>query len=203
MRWSRIAIAAVALLSLIAALRADIPSPRPRPQPKPPAIESNLVIIVDPNAKEPLIILPDTVEAPKGANAAPGNDGLTDNGPERSWPRTVFAGLSLAAMVTCGGLWLARRGRAPNRGAAMLLALSLVLSGSALLWANAGPPRPKPQEPSLPELYSGKVKVEHIDKGSTIRLILPPDVAKKLSSSTNDNATGSAPPKSQPAQKPE
>lgn len=111
---------------------------------------------------------------------------------------TIIAGLALSLALVLGGLRLARKYRSgeqqtPER--AVLIGASAFLSpamrpalwfgaaalflgiGSALVWARTAPPDPMPQlaVPRVPLTITGKIKVETIDAGEALRLILNPN----------------------------
>jgi hypothetical protein len=209
MRRNQIVFAFLIALLPISALLADIPGPgqRRRPPIQPPnaAVEANLVIEVDSNAKNARLVVPRKFTSDKPGNNAPGDDDLSVAEPERSWPRTAIAGVSLAAALACGGLWLVRRGKSDGRGTAMLLAFGCLLGCSAVAWANAGPPPRQPSPPTnISELFSGKVTLEYVAEGDSIKLILPPDAAKKMNKSDEPKGnSGSPPPKPKDQSKPE
>lgn len=98
--------------------------------------------------------------------------------------QTIMSGLFLSLAFAFAGLWLVRSRRlasAQARAAALALALLLSIAGAATLaYANAGPP---PSARSLttkilsPDLQwwgaYGRVKVEIVDEGDEIVLVLP------------------------------
>lgn len=202
MRWSWMIAAMLGLLVLSAAI-ADIRLPD-RPNPPPNAGQgANLVIETDANAKEARLIVPRRIVVKKAGVDVPGDNQLLLSEPDsavepnRPWHRSLLAGVSIALATSCAGLWLVRRRKMSNSALGLVLVLGSMAIGSAVAWANAPPPtRNQPAKPAinLTQVYSGKVAVEYVAQGDSIRLILPVDAAKKIGE--NPGAGGSLPPKS-------
>src|SRR5207244_263191 len=95
---------------VLSAAVADIPRPRPTPKPEPNP-QANFVIEVDANATEAKLVVPRKIAIQKGGLDLP-NDGtlmMNDEAePARPNHHTMIAGLSLAAAISCAGLWLVR-----------------------------------------------------------------------------------------------
>jgi hypothetical protein len=96
--------------------------------------------------------------------------------------QTVVAGLFLSLALAFGGLWLVRARGQRRLGPAALCLAALALCGVAATaaYANAGPPpvarsltsRILIQDAQWYGVY-GQVKVEVVDEGNQIRLVLP------------------------------
>lgn len=171
------------LLAMATVVKADI-----APPPGANNRGTELVVVHDPNAKEPKLVIPRRFLQGRGALDA--DDGTRLAGTSTS---TIVAGIAIAFSLVAGGLWLARRNR--TGGIAMMLAAGLGLTVSSVLVADIPPgPRPRPQPP-LPVLFSGKVAVEVIAAGDTIRLVLPTAVKDKIGGNVAP-APGAAPPAS-------
>jgi len=167
--------------------RADIP-PRPRPNPPAPvpipapapSKEVNVVVELDPNAKEPRLIVPRSIVTKRGALDTADDTRLTD-ADSPSQRHIIIAGIALALAVACGGLWLVRKNRLNGTGLVLLLAMIAGMAGGAIALANPPPPPtpPKPVPPpavNLVKLYDGKVKVETPAEGDAIKLIISPEM---------------------------
>ncbi|WP_020470376.1 hypothetical protein [Zavarzinella formosa] len=95
----------------------------------------------------------------------------------------MIAGVALTMGLGCGGVWLLRRPDASTlRGVVLLVASGVVLCGSTLLWANAPPPVRPPVvgKIDLPILSDGKMKLEVLQGGDTISIILDKETYAKL-----------------------
>lgn len=179
MRSPGMLVLVVALMAVPAAV-ADIPPPPP------PGTSAKLEIVVDPRAEEPRLVMPRNLANQNAALDPLRDDQFTDveepHGPQGG---TLLAGVSLALAASAAGLWLVRRSRT-GPGMALLLVGAIGVVGSAVVYANAPPPRPQPPT----QLYSGKVAVEYVAEGNTIRLILPPRATRGAADS---EAPGTAP----------
>lgn len=175
-------------------LLADIP---PFPGPKPPsrekpAQEANIVVVADAAAKTPKLIVPHKIVVRKAELDGQSPDRLAENEPGRPWGQTILAGAALALAVSFAGLWMVRRGKTANKGAALLIAAGVCLTGSAIAWANAALPV-RPRAPANQEIYSGKIAVEYTAEGDTIKLIVPPDMVTAMAKGLANGAAGAVP----------
>jgi hypothetical protein len=95
----------------------------------------------------------------------------------------MIAGMALTMGLGCGGVWLLRRPDTSSlRGVALLVASGGILCGSTFVWANAPPP-PRPPvigKIDLPVLSDGKMKLEVLQGGDTINIILDKATYGKL-----------------------
>jgi len=102
----------------------------------------------------------------------------------RNFNHLMIAGVALTLALGFGGVWLVRRnGRAGTRGLALLIAAGTTLAASTLVWANAPPPPPRPpvkEKVVLPIAFDGKVNLEVVIGGDTIRLILDKETYEKI-----------------------
>lgn len=179
-------------LSLIpTSARADLAPPVPQVK------EVKFVVEVDEKAKAPKVVVPQnltTVRVRPGGIRPPkdGKEELSylefesnDETPsDSSLNRThvMVAGIALALSFALGGLWLVRRqGQVATRGLVLLLAVSVTLATTSIVWANAAPIPPKQKERTLlPIAFDGKVNLEVTVGGDTIRLILDKDTYDKM-----------------------
>ncbi len=194
MRWSWMAAAMLGLFGT-SYLWADL-APRPRPPVK-PAQEATIVVEVDANATAPRLLIPSKIVVRKAELDDVLRDRFADNEPGRPWGQTMLAGSALALAVSCAGLWMVRRGKS-NKIPVLILAVGSVLAGTALVWANAGPPlRPKPN--ANQEIFSGKITVESVQEGDTVKLIVPPDIVATMAKGmVKAGGAGAAPPPKTP-----
>ena len=142
---------------------------------------------------------PPKVDPPKKEeDPAPGQEQSQDSRQSSLPLSTMIVGLALALSLSTGGLWVARRKNTPGGMApltVLVAVLGLALAGGAVVWANGAPPfrtQPKPQPQTKPQpqpevpgplptlaKFEG-VKVEMIQEGDTIRLILPKRMAGQI-----------------------
>jgi hypothetical protein len=132
------AVAALFLFAAAAPARADLAPPKPPPA---PGQSAKLVVEVDPNAKEPRLVVPVALlgatpkDGPKDKETAFLGLGLP----------TIVVGLALSLAFVSGGFWLVRRGRG-RTAAAVVLALALLTAAATAVWADVPiGPRPKPK----------------------------------------------------------
>ena len=169
---------------------ADIaPKPRPTPNPNPAPVapvqskETNMIVELDPNAKEARLIVPRSLvtrraglDADDGTRLA-GADGLNSR-------HIVIAGVALSLAACGGGFWLVRKNRINNTGLVLFLAIGAGLVIGAMALANARAPSPPPPAPqpaaNLMKIFDGKIKVETPAEDDTIRLIVNEDMLAKM-----------------------
>ncbi len=166
---------------------ANLPNPNRNPRPRP---NSNVRMSIEPNqeAKDARLVIPravwrnmvaeldgqdtQTTAALSGSTFTPGG------------MQTVMAGLCLSLAFAFGGVWFVRARKPvsrPARVALGVLALALCSATVAgLAYANAGPPpvaRSLTSKILIPDAQwygvYGQVKVEVVEDGEQIRLILP------------------------------
>jgi hypothetical protein len=196
MRWI-IAAAVVAMIGLSAVLADIAPRPRPKPQPEPAAnAQANFVIEVDPNATEAKLQVPNNIVVRNAGLDVPADGTLTGGDEPKSTPYgTMIAGASLAMAITCAGLWLVRRGKTNGKALGWMIAGSVIVGGAAMAWANVAPPARPPQKAEVVNQF--KVKVERVADGDTVKLIVPPAIAKGFAPvNAPPTNSGNAPPKS-------
>ena len=88
------------------------------------------------------------------------------------WPSPLVAAVGLTLALAVSGLGFFRlRNRPGGKGLGAVLALAAVLiAGRCPLQADAPPP---PRPPAWASLEGGKVTVEVVDDGDTVRLVVP------------------------------
>jgi hypothetical protein len=175
----------VALLLLVAAavVRADVIDPwapwsrrhdvrfDPRYYASDPSVP--VVVSIDDRATEARLIVPKK-HMPSVAALLPNDDTARADARLFRWPVVV---IPVAAALAVSGLWLTGlRPRLGARGLAVLLGV-IVLGGvgAAIAWGHPPPPPPPP-----PLLLKGKVTVEVVEEGDTVKLVLPRDMLKEL-----------------------
>jgi hypothetical protein len=169
--WS----SAVLLLILAGNVRADVPGPRPKPvPPNPNAV--NFVIQFDDKVSEAKLVIPKQFLAPKAKADLGTDDGTGIAGASKI--QTIMAGLCLALALGFGGLWMVRhRGQVSGRALGLLLGAVGFLALSTTGWADFAPPVKKGTVPApvpfpVPANLNGKVLIEVVEKGDTVRLII-------------------------------
>ncbi len=170
---------------------ADIARPNSSPKrvEKPAAaLDSNLIIKIDRNAKEAKLLIPRSQIKQLRAELEQ-FDNKTDNTADASSSisrtQTIMAGLFISLAFVFGGMWFVRSGRSP-KAAAIIVALVGVGTAATFVFANAGPPPTARAITSklfdmkvfTPYRFaSGKIKIEATDANS-YELIVP-DVSPK------------------------
>jgi hypothetical protein len=158
----RLPLSCLAVLTLAyTPARADIPVP-------PPPADVKFKVEVDEKAKGPVLRVPENLVAPR----AGGRPKLADN-------HLMIAGVALALGLGLGGVWLVRRPGRGTRGLALLIAAGGVLAVSSVAWANQAAPKP-PVPPALPTAFDGKVRLEVVEAGDTIRLIVDKETYEQM-----------------------
>ena len=179
---------------------ADIPpKPRPIPPPNPnpaPVVskEANMVVELDPNAKEARLIVPRSLVIRRAGLDADDGTRLADaDGPTSR--HIIIAGIALSLAACGGGFWLVRKNRLSSTGLVLFLVVGAGLMIGAIAWANARAPSPPPPAPqpvaNLIKILDGKIKVETPAEGDTIRLIVNEDMLAKI---VKENLQREAPP---------
>jgi hypothetical protein len=191
----RLPLACLAVLALTyTPARADIPvGPPPGP------VEVKLKVEVDEKAKGPVLQLPRGVTGGRVRPAGPKGPPPTKEGkpegeepvvlefegalaaePERNPNHVMIAGVAVTLALGLGGIWLVRRpGRSGTRGLALLLAAGGTLAVSSVAWANQAAPKPPPLV-VLPVAFEGKIKVEIVPAGDTIKLIVDQETYEQM-----------------------
>jgi hypothetical protein len=157
-RWILAALPLVILLGAAPAVRADAAPMPGDPQPQ----KAKLVIEVDAKAKQPRLIIPTSLMTPKKI------PGQVNNA------STIIGGVALTLAVVSVGFWFIRKGPGRNVAAAVAV-VSLFALGVSALYADIGPPRPKPPVPvKLPAdlQLQEEIMVEFVEKGDAIKLIV-------------------------------
>jgi hypothetical protein len=126
--------------------------------------KAKLVVEVDPNAKQPRLVIPTALASPpKRADAGVGLP-------------TIVAGVALTLAVVSAGFWFVRRG--PGRSiAAALVIVGLFAFGVSALYADIRvdpPPKPAAKTVQLPAdvQLTEDLVVEFVEKGDAIKLIV-------------------------------
>jgi hypothetical protein len=176
----RLAIVALLLLVVAAVVRADISLPEAYsrwgyPEPRHGATDRSVpvVVSVDEKATEARLIVPKK-HMTSVAALLPNDDPARADARSFRWP---VVAIPIAAALAVSGLWLTGlRPRLGARGLAVLLGV-IVLGGvgAAVAWGHPQPPPPPP-----PVLLKGKVTVEVVEEGDTVKLVLPRDMLKDL-----------------------
>jgi hypothetical protein len=173
-RFVAVAALAVVLWTTRAAV-ADL-APRPVPRPPVPAPDTAVPFHIDMDEKAQVsrLQIPANMLRLGRADAGfLGEDAFAEA--ESPWRRTV-AGVALSLSVGAGGFWLVRRRRL-GKGLATALVLLGLAGAGAMVWANAVPVPPRPVPPAAGA--QGKVVLEIVNPGTTVRLILAPNALLK------------------------
>jgi hypothetical protein len=190
MRTRILLLAALLLLSGTNAFADIPPKPRPIPPPNPnPAPvqskEANLIVEVDPNAKEARLIIPRSIVIRKaGLDADDGTRLAEADGPNSR--HIIIAGIALSFAACGSGIWLVRKNRLSSMGLVLFLVVGAGLVVGAMAWANARAPSPPPPPPApqpaanLLKIFDGKIKVETPAEGDTIRFIVNEDMLARI-----------------------
>ncbi len=150
-------------------------------------LKANMQIETDDKAKEAKLLIPREIFQQMVAQAQGGN---TQTGStvarffNMTGAQTALSGLFLSLAFAFGGVWLvrSRKGTERSRRVAALCLSLLVVGGitAGVAYANAGPPpvaRSLTSKILIPELQwwgaYGEVKVEIVDEGNQILLVLP------------------------------
>jgi hypothetical protein len=168
------------------------------PPPVPPAKDVKFTVELDEKAKAPKLIVPVGMTRaqfrPRGPKQpAPGKEPVAylefeaDDAAPAEAPRNpnhlMIAGVALTLALGLGGVWLVRRqGRTATRGLLLLLAAGGTLAASTVVWANVAPapPPPKKELAVLPVAFDGKVNLEMVGGGDTIRLVLDKETYERV-----------------------
>lgn len=176
--------AVVVLLLLIAAalVRADVIGPwnpwrwqnrpdfGPAPTVLPPGVP--LVVAVDDRATEAHLIVPKKHMREIAALSGE-NDTAHASAGSRGWP---VIGIPLAAALAVSGLWVTGlRPRLGKRGLVVLLGMIALGGAAAFAWGRVQLPTPLPPPP-----LKGKVTVEIVEDGDTVKLVLNREMLKDL-----------------------
>jgi hypothetical protein len=173
------------------------PRPTPPPNPNPAPVQSkevNMVVEVDPNAKEARLIVPRSLVVRRAGLDADDGTRLADAESPTSH-HIMIAGIALSLAACGGGFWLVRKNRLNSTGLVLFLVIGAGLVIGAMALANArapSPPPPPPQPPgNLLKLFDGKIKVETPAEGDSIRLIVNEEMLAKI---VKENLKREAPP---------
>ena len=191
-------IACVALLAATSATAlANLANPdSPRKPSKSANVNARMSIEPSQEATEARLVIPRAVwrnlraelEGPDAGTQAAALTGARFNA---GGPQTAMAGLFLSLAFAFGGVWLVRARKSLSgrtRTAALGVALVMLAGASAasIAYANAGPPpvaRSLTSKILIPDAQwygvYGQVKVELVDEGDQIRLVLPKPKEKK------------------------
>ena len=144
-----------------------------------------LVIEVDANAKAARLIVPRRFLAGQPLPAQPARNGFG------SLP-TIMVGTALAMSIALGGLWLVRRRPRPaGMALPVVLALCVLATGAAAVWADLPVPFWQRRERHFPPHYAQPppvtvlatldgVQTEMVNEGDTMVLVLTPAMKAKL-----------------------
>jgi hypothetical protein len=116
----------------------------------------------------------------RAALANEGGDELGARTITYSSSRTIIAGLFLFISLSVGGVWLARTGHSRGQKivAVLMLGTAVIAATAIITQANAGPPpgyvwRNLSQNLNTGRSTHGPLKIEIVDEGTGVRLILP------------------------------
>jgi hypothetical protein len=170
---------------------ADIPNPNKlnRNSSSSSDLKIQMQIDTDEKAKEARLVIPRAVFQQMRAQAdGTGSQTTGTTATARffnmSGAQTIMSGIFLSLAFAFGGVWLVRSRKGAERTARMAaLSIALLLAGgvtASVAYANAGPPpvaRSLTSKILIPELQwwgaYGEVKVEIVEEGSDIKLVLP------------------------------
>jgi hypothetical protein len=184
----RLAPALLVLLVTTTLAFADIPNPNnSRSKASKGDFKAQLQIETDDKAKEAKLIIPREIFQQMSAQLNGGDAGTTGTTARffnMTSTQTALSGLFLSMAFAFGGVWLVRARKGAERTTrAAALCLSLLIVGgitAGVAYANAGPPpvaRSLTSKILIPELQwwgaYGEVKVEIVDEGNQIQLVLP------------------------------
>lgn len=186
----RLALAALMLLATAALAFADIPSPsnlNNRNAASKADLKTSMRIETDEKVKEARLVIPRSIFQQMSAQLD-GKGSQTASARLRflnmTGTQTALSGLFLSLAFAFGGVWLVRSRRGNERATRVAaLCLSLLIVGAitaGVAYANAGPPpvaRSLTSKILIPELQwwgaYGEVKVEIVEEGDEIQLVLP------------------------------
>jgi hypothetical protein len=184
----RMALAALVLIATAGLAFADIPNPETVKADKKSEIKTRMHISTDDKVKEARLLIPRSIWGQMRAGLD-GQDAQTASAATRLFnmtgARTIISGIFLSLAFAFGGVWLmrARLKDAPKISRATALALAvLFLCGmtATIAYSNAGPPpegRSFTSKMLTRELQwwgvYGEVKVEIVDEGDEIRMVIP------------------------------
>lgn len=184
----RAALAALMLLATTALAFADIANPDNRNRNQSNSdLKTQMQIATDDKAKEAKLIIPRSIFQQMRAQAD-GNNSQTTATTSRFFnmtgAQTAMSGIFLSLAFAFGGVWLVRSRKGVERTArAVALSVAILLIGgiaAGVAYANAGPPpvaRSLTSKILIQELQwwgaYGEVKVEIVEEGNEIRLVLP------------------------------
>jgi hypothetical protein len=183
----RVALAALVLLATAALCFADIAKPDNRNRTSKSDLKIQMQIATDDKMKEARLIIPRSIFQQMSAQLDDNNSpsaATTARFFNMTGAQTVISGIFLSLAFAFGGVWLVRSRQGAERTArAVALSVALLLVGgitASVAYANAGPPpvaRSLTSKILIQELQwwgaYGEVKVEIVEEGNEIRLVLP------------------------------
>lgn len=170
---------------------ADIPNPDRlnRNRSSKTELKVDMQIDTDEKAKEARLVIPRSVFQRMRAQADGAGSQTTGTTAAARFfnmtgAQTIMSGLFLSLAFAFGGVWLVRSRKGAERTARVAaLSIGLLLAGgvtASVAYANAGPPpvaRSLTSKILIPELQwwgaYGEVKVEIVEEGDDIKLVLP------------------------------
>jgi hypothetical protein len=187
--FPRAALAVMVLTAATTLAFADIPNPNSINRASKSDLKVQLQIDTEEKAKEAKLIIPRSVFQQMMAQAE-GTGSQTTGATavtrffNMTGAQTIMSGLFLSLAFALGGVWLVRSRKGAERTARVAaLSVALLLAGGitmSVVYANAGPPpvaRSLTSKILIPELQwwgaYGEVKVEIVEKGDNITLVLP------------------------------
>lgn len=185
----RVALAALVLMATTTLAFADIanPSGNNRKTSSDSNLKTQMRVETDEKAKEAKLVIPREIfqqmKAQLDGNGSQ-NAAATTRFFNMSGAQTIVSGIFLSLAFAFGGVWLMRTRKGADKltGATALGAAVILVCGltATIAYANAGPPpvaRSLTSNILIPELQwwgaYGQVKVEIVEEGDEIRLVLP------------------------------
>ncbi|MCM3871194.1 MAG: hypothetical protein ND895_10950 [Pyrinomonadaceae bacterium] len=169
------------LLASSVSVNADVALPKSSPQKGKVVMNTGLEVATDATAYDARLQIPKAKLAElRAALANEDGDRSTTLGIAYSSARTIVAGLFLFMSLSFGGVLMARAGQSRGQKvlAAVMLGTALVAATAIITQANAGPPpgyvwRNLSQNLNAGRATHGPLKIEIVDEGTGVRLILP------------------------------
>ena len=169
------------LIASIVSVYADVALPKPSPQKGKVVMNTGLEIAIEPTSYDArLQISRSSLGELRAALANEGGGHSTALGFAYGSTRTIFAGVFLFVSLSFGGVLMARAGqsRAQKIIAAAMLGTALIAATAIITQANAGPPpgyvwRNLSQNLNAGRSTHGPLKIEIVDEGTGVKLILP------------------------------
>jgi hypothetical protein len=169
------------LLTSNVSVYADVAIPKASPPKGKVVMTTGLEVATDATSYDARLQIPKSMLGElRAALANEGGKQSTTLGIAYSSPRTIVAGFFLFMSLSFGGVLIARAGQSRGQKiiAAVMLGTALIAATAIIAQANAGPPpgyvwRNLSQNLNAGRSTHGPVKIEIVDEGTGVRLILP------------------------------